>query len=284
MNFPLVSIGVPVFNGGSFLDQSIKSLVEQNYHNVEIIISDNCSTDETQDICLKYASRYPNIRYYRQIKNIGMAPNFSFVLHKARGSYFCWSAADDIHSKDFIKFNLDFLESHPCYIGSISKTRYVNGNFDYILTGDQGIEDTDVEERFINFFQNWHSNARFFSLIRTKTMLEYPFIGIDFLGADWAYVLHLLKYGKFKRLTDGELLLGANGISKSSDFLKKYRFKKIELFIPFWELTYQVFIITNKFSTINRSLIIYKCIRLSFISLKNEILKYIHKFYLNKFK
>ena len=65
---PNVSIGLPVFNGETYLKQALDSIIAQTYKDFELIISDNASTDKTQNICLKYASEHDCIRYYRNKK------------------------------------------------------------------------------------------------------------------------------------------------------------------------------------------------------------------------
>src|SRR6266508_180906 len=93
---PLVSIGMPVFNGQRFIRQALDSLLSMDYPNFELIISDNASTDGTAEICQDYAARDRRIRFYRNAKNEGAFGNFARVLALARGNYFMWAAHDDI--------------------------------------------------------------------------------------------------------------------------------------------------------------------------------------------
>ena len=71
---PRLSIGLPVYNGENFLAESIESLLGQSYEDFELIISDNASTDGTEDICRSYAQQDSRIRYIRQPHNIGLRP------------------------------------------------------------------------------------------------------------------------------------------------------------------------------------------------------------------
>ena len=79
---PLISIGIPVFNGEQFISEAINSLLEQTEVRFEIIISDNCSTDGTHGICTKYAKIDSRIRLIRQKENLGAYANFIKVLSK----------------------------------------------------------------------------------------------------------------------------------------------------------------------------------------------------------
>ena len=110
---PLITIGIPVFNGEKFLNVVIDSLLEQTYSNFELIISDNCSEDSTEFICRKYQILDSRIKYFRQKENIGMFPNFNFLLNKASGDYFMWAAADDKWEKIFLEQAEAILENNP---------------------------------------------------------------------------------------------------------------------------------------------------------------------------
>lgn len=99
---PVISIGMPVFNGAAHLAQALESLLAQSFTDFEIILSDNCSTDDTPGIIAEYAARDARIRAVRQPENIGGLPNFRFVLWAARGEFFMWAAYDDWHDPDYL--------------------------------------------------------------------------------------------------------------------------------------------------------------------------------------
>lgn len=116
---PLVSIGMPVYNGEQTIRQALDTLLSQDYENFELIISDNASTDITQTICMEYAARDQRIRYYRNEVNKGSVWNFNRVFELASGKYFTWAAHDDWHTNDFISKCVLSLERNPsaglCY-------------------------------------------------------------------------------------------------------------------------------------------------------------------------
>lgn len=108
---PRLSVGLPVYNGETYLDQSIEALLGQSYEDFELIISDNASTDRTPDICRHFAKQDPRIRYIRQPRNIGLSPNHNFVVQQSRGEYFKWAAADDLYGRDLLKSCVDALDA-----------------------------------------------------------------------------------------------------------------------------------------------------------------------------
>jgi glycosyltransferase involved in cell wall biosynthesis len=99
---PLVSIGMPVLNGGKFLRESLDCLLNQTYSNFELIFSDNGSTDDSKEIILEYSSRDKRIIPKFQKTNIGPINNFQFVLKEAVGEYFMWAAHDDKWDSNYL--------------------------------------------------------------------------------------------------------------------------------------------------------------------------------------
>lgn len=112
-NLPLVSIGLPVYNGEPFLKEALDSLLAQDYPNFELIISDNASTDGTHERCLDYAGRDGRIRYYRNSENLGASANWNRVFALARGQYFIWAAHDDLYEPVYISTLAHLLDDNP---------------------------------------------------------------------------------------------------------------------------------------------------------------------------
>lgn len=109
---PLITVGIPVFNGERFLERAIASLQQQDYPNFEIVISDNCSTDRTAEICHRAAIEDKRIRYHANPTNIGAVPNFVQAFSLARGEYFMWAAYDDLWDRRCLSALADELLSH----------------------------------------------------------------------------------------------------------------------------------------------------------------------------
>lgn len=114
-----VSIGLPVYNGEKFLAETLESILAQSYTDFELIIADNCSTDATEEICRKYAAFDHRIRYIRNERNLGVAPNYNLTFALASGEYFKWADYDDLLAPEFLAKSITTLERHPeaalCY-------------------------------------------------------------------------------------------------------------------------------------------------------------------------
>jgi len=99
---PLVSIGLPVYNAATYLDQALASLSAQDFASLEILASDNASTDQTPDILARWAAKDPRIKIVRQPRNLGMGGNFSYVRNHARANLYIQAAHDDLWSPTFV--------------------------------------------------------------------------------------------------------------------------------------------------------------------------------------
>ena len=109
----LVTIGLPIYNGASLCPIAIESVLAQTYPDFELLISDNCSTDETEEVCREYGRRDSRVRYTKTERNLGPAGNFCRVAELARGSYFRWIAHDDSVHPNFITECLPIAEANP---------------------------------------------------------------------------------------------------------------------------------------------------------------------------
>jgi glycosyltransferase involved in cell wall biosynthesis len=124
---PRLSIGLPVYNGGDYLVQSLDALLGQTFEDFELILSSNASTDRTDDICREYAIKDSRIRFFRQPINIGAVPNHIFVFEQATGELFKWASGDDLYARDLLERSIQLLDEHPEAILAHSWTAAVDG-------------------------------------------------------------------------------------------------------------------------------------------------------------
>jgi glycosyltransferase involved in cell wall biosynthesis len=92
---PLVSIGLPVRNAGGRVTEVVSSVLSQDYEHLELVISDNASTDNTEAVCRELAAGDSRIVYRRQRRNVGILENFVRTITLARGELFRWIGDDD---------------------------------------------------------------------------------------------------------------------------------------------------------------------------------------------
>lgn len=113
MTAPLVSVCVPTCDRVDFLRESLLSITAQTYEPLEILISDNASTDATEAVCRELAARDPRVRYIRHARNIGLYQNHNLCIDESRGEYLGFLHDDDLHSPSLIAENAAVLTAHP---------------------------------------------------------------------------------------------------------------------------------------------------------------------------
>lgn len=206
---PLVSIGMPVYNGGRFLSEALDSLLNQDFQNCELIISDNASTDNTAEICKRYLEKDNRIRYYRNEVNIGAIANFNKVMNYATAPYFMWAACDDIWEPSYVSELIKIMESDKSIVLAFSDFDSIDENGKQIRTCPKILKLSSSEPsetifkrayRFILFKEVDGKANLIYGLMRTPIIKE---IGgfVNFGRGDYAIddlTLFLLLFkGKF---------------------------------------------------------------------------------------
>jgi len=110
---PTVSIVIPAYNHARFLRDSVESAIGQTYPDLEVVIIDNCSTDDTRSLALSYESKDGRVRYVRNDTNIGMVRNFNKALAVASGTYIKLLCADDVLERGCIEMSLEEFAKNP---------------------------------------------------------------------------------------------------------------------------------------------------------------------------
>lgn len=119
MSNTMVSIVVPVYNMQKFLHKSLDSLVKQSYQNIEIIIIDDGSTDESRELCQKFANNYPELVRVVSKENGGLSSARNRGIDEAKGSYITFPDPDDWVEEKYIQTLVDLLEKNQCELSCI---------------------------------------------------------------------------------------------------------------------------------------------------------------------
>lgn len=198
---PLVTIGMPLYNEERFLAKSLVSIFSQDYKNIEIIISDNASTDETLQICKQLSKGRSEVRINSFKKNLGAPENFSHVLQEASGKYFMWASGHDLWEKNLISSCVNLLEKSDSYIIAFGSSEWIDENGQR-MERFSGWSDTrgmtDIARFFTVFWGNMHPVL---GLIRRSALNEAMPIG-SFVGADLALLGALSLKGHFVHAAD----------------------------------------------------------------------------------
>jgi len=208
---PLVSIGMPVYNGEPYLPLALDSLLKQDYEKFELIISDNASTDKTQEICLEYVARDKRIRYDRNYNNIGAAKNFERVLEKASGHYFMWAAHDDLWEKTYISKCVSKLEENSSALMVCSEIVFINedGSIRTDMPSDRKNRETlgmDVAARIHKLIAHvdWYEFYGLFRFSALKhTLKQINLVAtLEKFGGDVILLMELSLRGEFAKINE----------------------------------------------------------------------------------
>lgn len=231
-NPPLISIGLPVYDGEKFMEQAIDSILAQTFKDFELIISDNASTDKTEEICRHYAAKDKRIRYYRNHHNLGAAPNFNRVYELSRGSYFKWLAHDDICEPEFLERCVAIFEKDPSVVLCNSRVKIIdergremertNDLYTYVSLGNKKLDLTFSEphKRFRNIIRP-HPCFQVFGLIRSDALKNTSLLG-SYAGSDRILLAQLALQGKFYEFAE-QFLYQRRHIGQSIQGLKSHR-------------------------------------------------------------
>ena len=199
----MVSIGMPVYNGERFIRQALDSLLAQDYENFELIISDNASTDQTQEISLEYVAKDKRIRYYRNQSNLGSVNNFNRVLDLSRSKYFMWAGDHDLWHPTLISRCISILETDLEVVLVYPRTMLIDTDGNNLgLTSDQ-IDTRGLSplERFkyIVFKLGWCNMM--YGVIRTEQLGHTGKVR-NVWGTDNAMLAELSLLGSFAQIPD----------------------------------------------------------------------------------
>jgi glycosyltransferase involved in cell wall biosynthesis len=195
---PLVTVGLPVYNAERYVAHSIDSLLAQTFRSFVIAVSDNASTDATGEICQKYASRDPRIRYHRNPTNVGMAGNYNLTFSLARSKYFRWTTADDYCHPDMLQDAVEVMEADPgvslCYPRAI----FVDGEGRETGRWEDGLHlmQDDPVARFCAVVKGLGRVHHHLGLMRVDCMRRTGLIA-KHVASDIGFVAEMALLGKF---------------------------------------------------------------------------------------
>jgi glycosyltransferase involved in cell wall biosynthesis len=195
---PLISIGLPVFNGEKYLAESVESILNQTFTDFELIISDNCSTDRTAEICKEFAERSDKVRYFRQSENIGATANFEFTYQAARGKYFRWQAHDDFAYPQFLEKCLERLEADPDAVLCLPDVAYVDADGNQTRVYSHRENHTDDPDPINRFASRLRADGivELFGLMPRDVLSDTERLG-PFASHDRCLLAHLALKGCF---------------------------------------------------------------------------------------
>lgn len=222
---PLVSIITPCYNAENYLMRYMESVLEQTYDNIEFILVNDGSDDNTQNIALSYEKKFKDRGYiYIYIymhKNSGQAAAINKGLKIMKGKYLVWADSDDILDKDNIKLKVEYLENHPDKGLVAARCQIVNeNNLNKILRVVYNKADN-----------NWHENLVFGSNVTNACGIYM--IRVEFLfniyknrkifesraGQNWQLLIPMTYFYSYGKIDDVLYTI----VERANSHSRKYR-------------------------------------------------------------
>jgi glycosyltransferase involved in cell wall biosynthesis len=219
---PRVAVGIPVFNGEDYLPQAIESILAQTFTDFDLLISDNASTDATEEICRRYARLDGRVRFVRQPRNIGAARNFNWLVENSGDTdFFKWAAHDDFLAPGFLAACVAALDVDPSVVVAMPATVLVDEHGSPLpFSPDRGgmidssgmcwpampernsdVASVDPVARFVAIVMHTNLNVECFGLIRRSALRRISPLG-NFLASDKIQLVELSQRGRFWQGSD----------------------------------------------------------------------------------
>ncbi|MGI9607584.1 MAG: glycosyltransferase family 2 protein [Acidimicrobiales bacterium] len=222
MPAPRLSIGVPVYNGEDYIAEAIRSHLDQDFTDFELIVSDNCSDDSTPEIVKEFIESDPRVRYTRNDENIGGPANFNRLFRLSTGELFRWAAADDRIEPGYLSRVVEMMDDDPGIAVGHSEALLIDpdsvpmlqmqqgwlGGDGYLeaitLTpppGDERFGAAEPHKRVDAVINNNHRNFYIFGVMRRDLMLQTRLHGL-FYGGDRTLLVELAMRGTFRKVPE----------------------------------------------------------------------------------
>jgi glycosyltransferase involved in cell wall biosynthesis len=206
MSAPKVSVVVPIYNQAPFIRETVDSVLAQEHPNVELVLSDDASTDGTLDILREYEHRHPDrVLVVASERNTGIAGAFNRALDAHTGEYIAWLGGDDVMLPGKLSRQVALLEARPdvtgcCHDAEVfdSETGRLYGRFTEVYNGRRGVRDGDVELLLDPAYLMLPSTM----MVRSSAIGSRRFDARIRVSNDWLFDIEIFRCGRIAGLDD----------------------------------------------------------------------------------
>lgn len=174
-----------MFEGERHMGEAIDSILAQDVDGLELVISDNASTDATGEIARSYVARDPRVRYVRNERNVGAARNYNQLVDLAAGTYFKWAGYDDVLRPGHLRRTVEVLDAEPDVVIAYPRTDIIDADGAFVRHHDDNLHlsSPDPVVRVRQFARRFTLCNPCFGVIRRdalmRTSLVQPFVSSD---------------------------------------------------------------------------------------------------------
>jgi glycosyltransferase domain-containing protein len=267
-NLPLVSVCIPTYNRPELLKRALNCTVNQTYTNLEIIVSDNCSSNLDVKKVMDLFANDSRLKFFQQITNMGAVYNYHYVISKANGDYILNLADDDWFDLNYIESCVHFLENNPDYSSAYGSARIYNFQNEFADNYSSiNMEQNSPKERMGSYYNETVYNDAFYGLMRKENYIAL--VVKNKLGGDWLIVARIAFLGKYKILDNTHCYISLGGASQSFESLvRTLKLRGYVKYFPYLEVCKNILLDIIFDSPIYQSLNIFSRIRLGFACTK----------------
>jgi glycosyltransferase involved in cell wall biosynthesis len=196
-------VGMPVHNGEKFVGAAIEAHLNQTFEDFEMIITDNASTDRSEEICRAYAEKDARIRYYRNPENLGASVNYRRCFELSTGQYFRWTPSDDLVSPNLLERAVDILDHDSSVFVAYARTKLIDGQGRIIGDFDEKLHLMHdlPSQRWKEAIRNMRLGNLHYGLSRSDTFRKTGLLR-NYTGGDFPLIAEMSLYGKFCEISD----------------------------------------------------------------------------------
>jgi glycosyltransferase involved in cell wall biosynthesis len=213
---PAVTVGIPTYNRVAGLRRALRSVLAQSERDLEVIVSDDGSSEETSQLVVEVAAGDPRVRYLRNNANRGLTANFNTVLQLARGRYVMLLADDDYLEENYVascKASLD-ADSRLALVSGSPIYHEPDG---HTFAGrDINLLERNPSRRVCRYFGVVTDNICIYGLIR-RSLIEQVLPMRNCLAGDWLLIARIAFLGAVQTNRDTHLHRSTDGTSANFD-------------------------------------------------------------------
>lgn len=214
---PLISVIIPMYNVEKYVTGAVESLLLQTYSNIEILLMDDQSTDNTHSLAVALSSRHPNIHVYKNETNYGTNISINIGIEKASGDYITIMCANERLIKTKLKLQVTFLEENPLHMAILCNSTLLDENNGKVIETETGAH-TIMFRKYVVDAIGYYDSTQYSTYQEYVERIQYVY------GKEW--VSHINKVLSVKKENNKK---DTTYLSKA----RKWHETTIPLYMPF---------------------------------------------------
>lgn len=215
---PLVTVGIPTYNRPAELERAARSVLEQDYAPLEVLISDNGSSDpDVRRVGERLASEDARVRFVSHGENRGHEFNFQWLLDSARGDFFMWLSDDDWIDPAYVRRCVDVLRADAATVLVCGAGRYHRDGEHVLDERAINLTQSSAAARLVHYFARVSLNGPMFGVAARGDLVPIGFPPV--IGGDWMLVSSLAALGRVRTLPDVHIHRSMTGLGSDASRL-----------------------------------------------------------------